>query len=254
MTAATPARPGAWAIFLDFDGTLVEIAARPEAVIVDPALPDLLGRLRATSGEALAIITGRSIAVIDGFLPGLALDVCGLHGMERRRFGQTSRIEAENLEALRAAVPALQARLADRPGIIIEDKGESLALHWRLAPEAEPLIRQVAAEAVGLTGPAFRVQDGKALVEIVPDASGKGRAIEDLMADPPYRGRRPLFIGDDVTDENGFAAVNALGGMTIKVGAGKTRAHRRIESPAALRGWLAGFADGQVSPEDLPAS
>jgi trehalose 6-phosphate phosphatase len=248
-----PAGPG-WAVFLDFDGTLVEIAPRPEAVRVAPDLPDLLTRLRDGCGGALAIVTGRAIPVIDGFLPGLDLDVCGLHGMERRRAGRTARVEVENLDAFRAAVPAVSARLAGLSDIVIEDKGESLALHWRLNPAAEPAIRAAGAELMARVGPAFRLQEGKAVIEIVPAVSGKGRAVEALMAEAPYRGRRPLFIGDDVTDEHGFAAVNALGGVAIKVGAGATAAGRRIADPAALRAWLARFALGQTDPDSLEAA
>lgn len=258
--AAAPGSAEGWALFLDFDGTLVDIADRPEAVVVDPRLPALLTRLRERCGGALAIVTGRAVSAIEGFLPGLGLDICGLHGMERRIGGRLQRIEPANLPALRAAVPKLAARLSPIPGVLIEDKGESVALHWRLAPDAAPQVREAASGALRDLGPNFRLQDGKAVVEIVPEASGKGRAVEALLAAAPYYGRRPLFVGDDVTDENGFRAVEPLGGVTIKVGAGATAAARRIASPAALRLWLADFiedataVDRLASAGDLPSA
>jgi trehalose 6-phosphate phosphatase len=246
--------PGSWALFLDFDGTLVDLAARPEAVIVDPALPDLLRRLREVCGGALAIVTGRSVDVIDAFLPGLDLDVCGLHGMERRVGGRTSHLDVADLAALRAAVPVLQNRVGRIPGVLIEDKGESLALHWRLNPDAAPEVIAAGEAAVAEIGPGFRLQNGKALVEIVPAVSGKGHAIEALLSSEPYRGRHAFFAGDDVTDEAGFAAVAALGGLTIKVGEGNTIASHRVESPTALRRWLAGFAAGEASSRGLDST
>jgi trehalose 6-phosphate phosphatase len=242
-----------WALFLDFDGTLVEIADRPDAVVVDPALPALLERLRQRFGGAAAIVTGRSVPVIEGFLPDLSLDICGLHGMERRIGAQISHLAAENLPAFRQAVDMLVARLSPQ-NVLIEDKGESIALHWRLNPQAEPEIRAAAQAAMAMLAPAFRLQNGKALVEIVPAVSGKGGAVETLMREAPYRGRRPLFVGDDVTDENGFAAVNALGGATLKVGPGQTLAEKRIATPALFRAWLSELADGRADYDDLDRS
>jgi trehalose 6-phosphate phosphatase len=245
MSGSKPAETSSaarWALFLDFDGTLVDIAERPDAVVVDPGLPALLTRLREGSGGAVAVVTGRAVATIDTFLPGLDLDICGLHGMERRIDSRLQRLEPPGLPALRTAVSDLTERLSPIPGVLIEDKGESVALHWRLAPEAACRVRETARSVLRKLGPDFRLQDGKAVIEIVPEASGKGRAIEALLALPPYRGRRPLFVGDDVTDENGFRAAEALGGLSIKIGPGETVATRRIASPAAFRAWLAAFA------------
>jgi trehalose 6-phosphate phosphatase len=239
------------ALFLDFDGTLVDIADRPEAVIVDPKLPEILRSVRGRCGGALAIVTGRSVAAIEGFLPGLDLDICGLHGMERRLGGVLHHLAVEDPAALRAAVAQLTARLAGIPNVLIEDKGESVALHWRLNPDAEWAVRQAAGEAMAALGSGFRLQNGKAVVEIVPAISGKGSAVEALMRDAPYRGRVPLFAGDDVTDENGFAAVRPRGGVTLKVGQGDTIAERRIASPTLLRQWLEAFAAGKASADEL---
>ena len=250
--SASPNSHENWALFLDFDGTLVDIAERPEAVVVDPGLPALLHRLRERCGGALAIVTGRAVSVIEAFLPGLDLDICGLHGLERRVGGRLQRVEPIDLPLLRAAVPTLAARLSRIPGVLIEDKGESVALHWRLAPEAAPQVREAAYSALRDLGPNFRLQDGKAVVEIVPEASGKGRAVEALLMAPPYRGRRPVFAGDDVTDENGFRAVEPRGGLSVKIGLGPTAATRRVDSPAAFRLWLSLFADDSSAASKLP--
>ena len=114
---------GSWAVFLDFDGTLVDIAARPDAVVVEPGLAASLARLRAACGGALAIVTGRAIEAIDGFLPGLGLDTCGLHGMERRVSGQVQRVAVPGIDAFRVAVASLAEPLRSIPGVLIEDKG-----------------------------------------------------------------------------------------------------------------------------------
>jgi len=250
-------RPGSaneWALFLDFDGTLVDIAERPDAVTVEPGLPALLAHLRQSCGGALAIVTGRAVAVIEAFLPGLGLDICGLHGMERRIGGQIRRVEPPDLPALRAALPELADSLSGIPGVLIEDKGESVALHWRLAPDAGARVQDAARSTLRKLGPNFRLQGGKSVVEIVPEASGKGRAVEALLATAPYLGRRPLFAGDDLTDENGFRAVEGHGGVSIKIGSGDTIATKRVSSPAAFRAWLAAFAAEPAAIETLGES
>lgn len=232
-------------MFFDFDGTLVDIADRPDGVVVDPRLPDLLVGLRAACGGALAVVTGRPIAAVDGFLPGLELDACGLHGLERRVGGHS--LDAPALASVSADAQVLRERLAHHPGIVIEDKGVSVAVHWRMAPEAEGEARRLVEDLLRRLGPGYRAQEGKAVCEVVPARAGKGEGIRALMAEPPYRDRVPAFFGDDVTDEHGFAAVNALGGVSVKVGPGESLAAWRIGSPAALRTllqvWLMGPAD-----------
>ena len=239
------------ALFLDFDGTLVDIAERPEAVAIDPGLPALLQSLRQALGGALAIVTGRTIADVEGFLPGLGLDICGLHGFERRLAGTTA---VPALPDLTADIGDLRARLGDRPGIVVEDKRIGVAVHWRMAPAFEEDAKAALDELAARLGPAYRVQDGKAVREILPAGAGKGRAIRDVMTVEPYRGRRPVFVGDDRTDEPGFDVVNAVGGVSIKVGAGPTIARHRMVSPAAVRRWLAAWErSGAITMELAPA-
>lgn len=231
--------PGAWALFLDFDGTLVDLAPTPDAVTVPPGLPGLLRALKERLGGAVAIVTGRPLADVDAFLPGLELDGCGLHGLERRWGGNFSRPVAS--APLSTEVEALRRLFAGAPGIVIEDKGVSVAIHWRLAPALETEAAAAAADLAARLGPAFRIQDGKAVREIVPADAGKGAGVRALMARPPYAGRRPLFAGDDRTDEDGFEAAAALGGLAVKVGPGPTRAARRIASSGEFRMWLTAF-------------
>ncbi|HEX2727420.1 MAG TPA: trehalose-phosphatase [Beijerinckiaceae bacterium] len=244
---------GPWALFLDFDGTLVEIAERPDAVVVHPELGDALTGLRRSLGGALAIVTGRSINVIDGFIAPHTFDVAGLHGVEYRLSGQLFPCRIEDHPDLRQAIAALEQRFAEQPGVLIEDKGCSVALHWRLAPEAEDEATHVLDEMVAGLGNAYRLQLGKAVGEVLPARASKGRIIEHYLREPPYRGRRAIFAGDDLTDEHAFEAVNRLGGISIRVGAGPTQARYRVPTPAALRQLLGAWAsDVGIRLDGLP--
>ncbi|MHC2108737.1 MULTISPECIES: trehalose-phosphatase [unclassified Methylobacterium] len=242
------------ALFLDFDGTLAEIAPRPDAVQVEPGLVEALERLRDRLGGALAIVTGRPVSVIDGFLAPSHLDAAGLHGVEHRVGGALSGGQAEDHPELRRQVERLRAESQALADVLIEDKGASVAVHWRLASaddagRAEALVKDAAASLGG----AYRLQLGKAVGEIVPAHATKAHAIRAFMERSPYAGRRPVFFGDDRTDEIAFASVNADGGIAVRVGDGDTVATRRLPDPAAvralLRDWAAG---GRIDPEALP--
>lgn len=248
-----PAPPGdRFALFLDFDGTLVDIAPTPDAVKVEPWLPAALTSLRATLGGALAIVTGRTVAALDEFLPGLRIDACGLHGLERRIGGEL--IDAEGLPDLSVQIDALRRRFASRPGVIVEDKRIGVALHWRLAPDAEAEASSALAELAERLGHGYRIQDGKAVREIVPAGAGKGTGIEAAMRHPPYAGRQPAFAGDDRTDESGFVAVNALGGVSVKIGSGPTEARHRLGTPTEFRARLRRWSTSGFTVTDLPSS
>lgn len=241
----TPAGP--YALFLDFDGTLVEIAGRPDAVVVPPGLPDLLVALRDDLGGALAIVTGRPLRDIDGFLPGLALDGCGLHGMERRSGGRPF---GPDLPAIPNEIDELKRHFGAREGVIVEDKRVGVGLHWRLAPDVEAEARAAIAELAARLGPGYRVQEGKAVAEVVSVEAGKGAGIRAMMTQPPYAGRVPVFAGDDRTDEDGFAAALQLGGLAIKIGPGATAAALRVADVATFRSWLESGRGG-LDPEGL---
>lgn len=244
------------ALFLDFDGTLAEIAPRPDAVLVEPGLVETLERLRDRLGGALAIVTGRPVTVIDGFLGPARLDAAGLHGVERRIGGALSGGRAEDHPELRRQVERLHAESRGFDNVLIEDKGASVAVHWRLAnPEdagrAEALVRD-AAEALG---GAYRLQLGKAVGEIVPAQATKAHAIRAFLEQAPYAGRRPVFFGDDRTDEIAFASVEEDGGIAVRVGDGDTVASRRLPDPAAVRALLRDWAErGTIDPEALPSA
>jgi trehalose 6-phosphate phosphatase len=242
------------ALFLDFDGTLAEIAPRPDAVQVEPGLVDTLERLRGRLDGALAIVTGRPVAVIDGFLAPARLDAAGLHGVERRVAGTLSGGRAEDHPDLRRQVERLHAESAALANVLIEDKGASVAVHWRLASpddagRAEALVK-AAAETLG---GAYRLQLGKAVGEIVPAQATKAHAIRAFMEQAPYAGRIPVFLGDDRTDEIAFASVTEDGGVAVRIGDGETVATRRLPDPAAVRALLRGWAEGgAIDPEALP--
>ncbi len=236
-------RSDGWALFLDFDGTLVDIAERPEAVVVDPTLPPVLERLQQQLAGALAIVTGRPIATIDDFLSPRRLDVAGLHGVEYRLAGTLHPCRPEEHPALRRAIERLRRRVAEMEGVLVEDKGCSVAVHWRLAPHAEAKVRDLMASMAAELGADYRLQKGKAVIEVLPARAAKGAIIQHFLQHAPYRGRRPIFVGDDLTDELGFEVVNGLGGMTFRIGHEPTCAKRRIATPGELRRCLAAWAD-----------
>jgi trehalose 6-phosphate phosphatase len=242
MSANGVSRSAEWALFLDFDGTLVDIAPRPEAVVVPESLGPTLRSLRDTLNGALAIVTGRSIAVIDGFLAAGRFDTAGLHGVEHRLAGEFFPCRPEDHPDLRKAIEALKDRFALIPGVLIEDKGCSVAVHWRLAPDAEEKAGQAIAEMATALGPAYRLQRGKAVAEVLPARATKGDAIAQFLEDAPYRGRRPIFIGDDLTDEQAFERIAGLNGVPVRVGPGPTQARYRVATPSALRDVLARWA------------
>jgi trehalose 6-phosphate phosphatase len=230
------------ALFLDFDGTLVDIAERPDEVVVEPGLPEVLVRLQERLGGALAIISGRPIAFLDGRFRPRHFDAAGLHGLEHRIAGQLFLCDPDDHPLLRDMVERLEQIVSDKPGVLIEDKGCSVAIHWRLAPQEKDFALATAHAAVEALGSDYRVQHGKAVAEILPSAAGKGKVIERFLHHSPYQGRRPIFIGDDLTDENGFKAVNALGGLSVRIGAGETVARERLGSPSDLRKSLTEWA------------
>lgn len=224
------------ALFLDFDGTLAEIAPRPDAVSVPHGLIDTLQRLRHALDGALAVVSGRPLAQLDELLHPLRLPLAGVHGVQRRSADdQVQQLAAAALEDVRAAVQALAARL---PGLLVEHKPGAVALHYRQAPQsgprAEAALRELLAER-----PQLALLHGKMVLEVKPAQASKGQAIRAFLREPPFLGRRPLFVGDDVTDEDGFAAVQAAGGLGVKIGPGPSAAGARLPDPAALRDWLA---------------
>ena len=237
-----------WAFFLDFDGTLIDIAVTPESVAATPTEIGLLGALHRATGGALALISGRSIARMDELFSPLVLPAAGPHGAERRDAQGRRHRYRFPAQALRPVAGGIRNFAARHRGLVFEDKGASVALHYRLAPELASAAFEAVREAAEPLGDAVEVQGGKMVVELKPAGCDKGRAIESFMQEPPFAGRVPVFIGDDLTDEYGFRVVNRLGGHSVKVGEGESAARYCLENPAATRAWLAGWLEQYGSP------
>lgn len=236
---AVPPHPRhTWAYFLDVDGTLIDIAQSPNAIQVDDALLGLVARLHHACGGALALVSGRSIADLDHHLGSIRVPMAGQHGLERRnasgRLRTHSTTSVDKLQVLRRLEPVV----ARHPGLLLEDKGQTLALHYRQTPQLASYVHRLMHDAVACSGNRLCLQKGKCVLEIKPRGFDKGSAIEEFMAESPFQGRTPVFIGDDVTDEHGFDVVNRMNGLSIKVGAGKTQARWRLRDVAAVHLWL----------------
>jgi trehalose 6-phosphate phosphatase len=225
------------ALFLDLDGTLLEIAPTPDQVKVPPGLPPLLCNLRSLLGGAVAIVTGRSIGFVDSILMPFAGSAAGEHGVALRYDDGT----IEEMPSGAAVPPswreALEAAAERWPGVLIEPKPHGVAVHYRLIPERGNDVWRLVRALVPQDHPWFRLMPAREAVEIGPRAASKGHAVERLMAQPPFHGRRPIFVGDDFTDEAGMEAARRLGGEGLRV------AEVFGGEPAAVRAWLARGAE-----------
>lgn len=242
-----PCLPRELALFLDFDGTLADIVENPEDVFLAAETLAAISTMHQQTSGAIAIVTGRSIEQIDTLLEPLTLPVAGVHGMARRTF-DGSLHEAAHDAALLAEV---QARLTSLhltlPGTLIELKPGSVAFHYRRRPDLQAHIAERVHDRLGdLEG--LDLLHGKMVVEAKAGHAHKGSAIRAFMLEPPFAGRTPVFAGDDVTDEFGFHAIAAIGGVSIKIGPGDTAAEFRAADPEEFRQWLFALAD---SAQDL---
>jgi trehalose 6-phosphate phosphatase len=240
--AAPPFAPDP-AFFLDIDGTLLDIEGHPDDVHIGCAELELVSGLHRATGGALALISGRPLAGIDVLFHPLRLPIAGQHGAERRDASGQRHRHRFPVEALhRAAVP-VRKFVARNEGLVFEDKGASVALHYRLAPQLQAAVKATIDEAARSAGGALEVQVGKMVYELKPAGVDKGSAIGEFMREAPFAGRTPVFLGDDVTDEFGFRVVNRLGGHSVKVGQGQTAARWRLADPAAAKAWLGAWMD-----------
>jgi trehalose 6-phosphate phosphatase len=234
-----PLRAGDIALFLDVDGTLLEIEREPSAVHVPERLCRLLEQLQAATGGALALVSGRTLDQLDRLFSPLRLSAAGLHGLERRNLDLRMERAAPDPRALERARLRLAGFAAAHPGVLLEDKGLTLALHYRQAPAAAADVIAAAELAVADSGGALVLLHGKMVCELKPPGVDKGRAIAAFLAEPPFAGRRPVFAGDDVTDEPGFVTVNQRGGVSIRIGRGPpTAAVFGYSNVRALHTWL----------------
>jgi trehalose 6-phosphate phosphatase len=236
-----PELAGRCAFFLDLDGTLLDITDHPRHVTVDDDLLRLLKALGRASDGALAIISGRPAADIDRLLADPGFCVAGQHGAERRDFSGKMHRHAVPLDALEEARRRFRALAAKHQALVLEDKGVNLALHFRAAPGLRDEVLDAARRLAGESGGAFEVQLGKMIVELRPSGKDKGVAIAEFLEEAPFKGHTPVFVGDDLTDEFGFAMINRVGGHSVKVGEGESAARWRLPDAAAVRAWLAAF-------------
>ena len=236
LVADTPA------MFLDVDGTLVDIEDHPGDVRADDALVALLADLAERLDGALSLISGRSLAEIDRIFAPARFPSAGSHGTELRlRDGDATIAQVEFPEEI---LQRVRAFADEREGLLVEKKRAGLALHYRRAPDLEPACRELVADVMRELGSEYRLIDGKMVLEIALRNHHKGEAIRELLQHSPFRGRRPVFIGDDVTDEDGFRIVNDLGGISIRVGDGdETAARYTLDDVASVRDWLRTVAD-----------
>ncbi|MFN3548396.1 MAG: trehalose-phosphatase [Mesorhizobium sp.] len=225
------------AFFFDFDGTLAEIVEDPRAVTLGADVLERLAHLHRASGGALAIVSGREISVLDGFLAPLRLPLGGAHGAERRDArGELHRADVDG-SVIETLVEALDRFARAHDGILVERKRASVALHYRRRPDLQAACR-VAARDLSASRDGLMLLEGKMVVELKLNDRTKGHLIADFMGEEPFRGRRPIFFGDDVTDEDAFRALPRWNGVGVKVGDGPTAATHRIANPASLRAWL----------------
>lgn len=241
-----PLRPEQ-ALFLDFDGTLVDIAPSPERIVVEPALVHSLRRLQRRQGGAVAIVSGRPVAEIDRWLAPLVLPVAGVHGAERRCADGS--VQRHGDGAIQQVLAAAEGLVRGHQGVWVERKSAAVAVHFRDAPQAEAACRRALAAVVAEL-PSLVLLAGKCVFEVLPADVSKGRALAAFMAEPPFAGRQPVFVGDDVTDEAGFVETRRHGGVAVKVGAGETAAGHRLRSADDVRRWLREAAGLNENQED----
>jgi trehalose 6-phosphate phosphatase len=255
MSEPLPAPNRDWALFLDVDGTLLDIAATPDAVVVPRDLPSLLSALEGALGGALALVSGRPVAALDRLFAPLRLAAAGLHGGELRAVAGGAVDRAPPAPQLAAIRAALDEFAATRPGIIVEDKGAAIAVHYRQAAYERATLETLMRRAVRDCADTLVVMPAHMAFEIKPRAFDKGAAIAALMRGAPFRGRVPVFLGDDRTDEDGFAALAPFAGHGIRVGpAGASAARFRLEDPGAVRHWLAHVAAALADKPDPAAA
>lgn len=231
------------AVLLDVDGTILDLAPTPLEVVVPPDLTGALERLSARVGGALAFVSGRPLAELDLFFNPLKLPAIAGHGAEVRLADGTVHRATTFLD------PELKAEIAciadERPGVVVEDKGYSIAVHYRLAPHVGHEVRdEVSAVCARFSSAKLEILPGKSVVEVKQPSFNKGTAVRDLMQHVPFKGRKPIFIGDDVTDEAAFQVMPEFDGIGFSVGREVEGIAGMFEAPSDVRRWIAEMVRG----------
>jgi len=228
-------------LFLDFDGTLVELASTPDSVSLGDDVRSLLRKLQIGLSGRLALLSGRSLADVRSYLRPLDVAAGGSHGLELAQASEDP-VLFEAPPGLRAAILELKQLESAEPGVLVEAKPGGAAIHYRQVPAAEAICRDTAARIATEIG--MVLQHGKMVVELKHPSANKGHALRQFMSAPPFAGTTPVFIGDDLTDEDGFAAARELGGSGILVGPERaTLATFRLENVESVRNWLAAASE-----------
>jgi len=238
MRQSIPPPTAAWALFLDVDGTLLDIAPTPQAIEVSADLPALLGRLTRRFGGSLALVSGRSIAQLDALFHPFRFPAAGIHGAERRDALGTLHFTGLTSVDLEPARAELRRFVARHPAVLLEDKGRSIALHFRQAPQLAADVEAVLEAVRVQLPPGTHLQPGHCVIEIKGSSSSKRAAVEQFMQEPPFAGRVPIYVGDDLTDLDALAYVQAMGGHGVFVGPESKAGHHSLPHAAAVRDWL----------------
>jgi trehalose 6-phosphate phosphatase len=226
-----------WCLFLDVDGTLIELTDTPSQTETDAEIKFLLREVAERLGGALALVSGRRISTLDMLFAPLKLPAAGLHGVERRKADGTIQGASFVDSQLDRARAAMKIFVDAHPGTLLEDKDRTIALHYRMAPQFEQTARESVLGIAKQLGSNYHIQGGKMLFEIKPRGFSKATAIQAFMKESPFNGRRPVFAGDDCTDQDGFGMVEAHGGISIGVG-DRVQGQFYLPDVAAVRAWL----------------
>ncbi len=238
----TPPPPSLeWCLFLDVDGTLIELTDSPLETFAGPGLKTLLRHVAERLGGALALVSGRSISYLDLLFAPLRLPAAGLHGVERRKASGAMQGASFTDSQLDEARAALKELLLEHPGTSLEDKGRTLAVHFRMTPKSEADLRESLIAITRPLGSNYHIQEGNMVLEIKPRGFTKATAIKAFMSEAPFSGRTPVFVGDDLTDQDGFRFVEEQGGISVAVG-DRVHGQYRVENAAAVYHWLEGIA------------
>ncbi|MDP9065581.1 MAG: trehalose-phosphatase [Pseudomonadota bacterium] len=222
---------------MDVDGTLIDLTDTPFDTRAGEGLKGLLRTVAERLGGAVALVSGRSVEYLDKLFAPLRLPSAGLHGVERRRASGDMHGASFNDVQLDPARAALTELVQTRAGTLLEDKGRTVAIHFRLAPQFEPELREAVTQIAAALGSNYHVQSGSMMLEIKPRGFNKGGAVKAFLQEPPFRGRRPVYLGDDLTDIDGFRAAEDAQGISIGVGE-RVQGQFHLADPTAVRQWL----------------